>query len=92
MLGKWPLGRFLDGTKMGGVADTLESSTVIQKDFSKLERWAEEMLQHGQMNSPGHGTGGLVILEKRRLLGRRHRKEESNNSQRCVVKDLPVAV
>lgn len=51
-MGKWPLGRFLDGIETGGVSDMLESSTIIQ-DFSKLEIWAEEMLQQRQMNTPG---------------------------------------
>lgn len=72
MMGKWPLGRFLDGIETVGVPDALESSTVIQ-DFSKLEIWAEEMLQQRQMNSPW--IGGLVSLEKRKLLGRRHREK-----------------
>lgn len=51
-MGKWPLGRFLDGIETGGVPDALESSTIIQ-DFSKLEIWAEEMLQRRQTNTPG---------------------------------------
>lgn len=36
--------RFVDDTKLGGVTDMLESSTVIQKDLSKLEIRAGEMV------------------------------------------------
>lgn len=45
MIGKiTPSGRFVDDTKLGGVTDMLESSTVIQKDLSKLEIRAGEMV------------------------------------------------
>ena len=35
------LSRFLDDTKLGGVADMPESCAAIQRDHDRLEKWAD---------------------------------------------------
>ncbi|TRZ08579.1 hypothetical protein HGM15179_018527 [Zosterops borbonicus] len=44
-LGRCLLSNFTGDTKLGGVADTPEYCAVLQKDLSRLERWAENHLK-----------------------------------------------
>ena len=35
--------RFVDDTKLGGIANILEERNKIQNDLNRLEHWAENM-------------------------------------------------
>ncbi|KAJ7422855.1 rna-directed dna polymerase from mobile element jockey-like [Willisornis vidua] len=63
-----------DGTKLGGVVNTPEGFSVLQKDFNKLQGWAERnslkfnkdkcMVLHLGRNNPMYQYGlGAVLLE-----------------------------
>lgn len=41
------LGKFANGTTLGGVTDTLEGYAAIQQDLDGLESWAERGVQQG---------------------------------------------
>lgn len=68
------LNKFADDTKLGGVANTPESSAALQRDTGRLERWAEKnnlkfsmgksRVLHLRRNDPMHCTGqGLACWE-----------------------------
>lgn len=38
------LSKFANDTKLGGMAETSEGHAAIQKDFHRLEKWAERSL------------------------------------------------
>ncbi|KAK4806776.1 hypothetical protein QYF61_005572 [Mycteria americana] len=53
------LSKFAGDTKVGGVADMPEGHAVIQRDFDKLEKWADRNLM--QFNK---GKGKVLPLER----------------------------
>ena len=80
------LSKFVDGTKLGGVADTQEDCAAIQQDLDRLESWTEGNLikfnkskckvLHLGRNNPMHQYRlGAELLERG-----------------CVKKDLGVLV
>ncbi|PKU44722.1 rna-directed dna polymerase from mobile element jockey-like [Limosa lapponica baueri] len=48
--------KFVDDTKVGGLADTPEGNAAIQKNLSRLKKWAHESheVQQGELQCPAH--------------------------------------
>ena len=69
------LTKFVDDTKLSGAADTVEERDVIQRDFKRLDRWAQVNLirfntakckvLHLDREIPGIYTDLRVALQRR---------------------------
>ena len=43
--------RFVDNTKLGGIANTLEDRNKIQNDFDRLEHWDENRMKFNRASN-----------------------------------------
>lgn len=60
------LSKFMDDTELGGVVDSSEDHSFIQRDNDNMERWADRNLTHevqqGEVQNPAPGEKPVTSM------------------------------